>query len=423
MKVLFLASYFPKPDNPVMGTWALSQAQALVKQGIDLQVISFTSWVPKAIAFSAGAKAYAHCPDQYIWPGKVKVKYPRWLYYPVSPLKQKAYINPKPYLELAFWSAKNTLIREIKTFQPDIIFCHHSLPNGWLVTKLPEKYRRPVFILEHDYDEIADCHSLPKRHSAFAQVANDATALMAVSQRMEADMRSLFPKATIFTHHNGVELISTELENTPRPPEIANKTIIFACALFAERKGIPLLIAAFAKIANQYPKVILRIIGAGPEAEKVQATVAQLNLNNQVQLLGKQNHNRVLQEMVWADCFALVGWDDPFPTVYLEAMAAGKPIICCNDGGINDVIQDGVHGLTVPPKDLDATAQALAKMLTNPELINKMGQAAKNLITNSLTWDVKTKELITCFQQTLLTKSEESPSFESIPLDGTTGSF
>ena len=411
MKVLFLASYFPKPDNPVMGTWALSQAQALVRQGIDLQVLSFTSWVPKAIACTSGAKAYAYCPDEYTWPGKVKVKYPRWLYYPVSPLKQKAYINPKPYLKLAFWFAKKMLITEIQTFQPDIIFCHHSLPNGWLVTQLPEQYQRPLFILEHDYDEISDCHSLPKRRHAFTQVAKHATGLMAVSKRMEADMRSLFPQATIFTHHNGVELIPPKLENTSRPLEIANKTIILACAIFAERKGIPLLIEAFHKIAARYPNAILRIIGTGPEAERVQETIAKLNLKDRVQLLGKQNHNRVLQEMVWADCFALVGWDEPFATVYLEAMAAGKPIICCNDGGINDVIQDKVHGLTVPPKDVEATAKALEQMLANPEQRQKMGKEAKILIERSLTWDAKAQELIQRFQENL------NPSLqpESIP--------
>jgi glycosyltransferase involved in cell wall biosynthesis len=407
MKVLFLASYFPKPDNPVMGTWALSQAQALVRQGIDLQVISFTSWVPKAIALTSGAKAYAYCPEEYTWSGNVKVKYPRWLYYQVPPIKQKAYINPEPYLKLAFWSAQNTLIKEIQTFQPDIIFCHHSLPNGWMVTQLPKKYQRSLFILEHDYDEISDCYSLPKRRHAFAQVANHATGLMAVSQRMELDMRSLFPQATIFTHHNGVELIPFQLENTPRPLEIANKTIILACAIFAKRKGIPLLIEAFDKIAIRYPNAILRVIGAGPEEERVQKTVAKLNLKDRIQLLGKQNHHCVLQEMVWADCFALVGWDEPFATVYLEAMAAEKAIICCNDGGINDVIQNGVHGLTVPPKDIEATAKALEQMLENPKQRQTMGKAAKNLIERSLTWDAKAKELIYLFEETL---AQSSPS-------------
>ena len=115
--------------------------------------------------------------------------------------------------------------------------------------------------------------------------------------------------------------------------------------------------------------------------------------------------------MVWADCFALVGWDEPFATVYLEAMAAGKPIICCNDGGINDVIQDKVHGLTVPPKDVEATAKALEQMLANPEQRQKMGKEAKILIERSLTWDAKAQELIQRFQENL------NPSLqpESIP--------
>ncbi|WP_161768754.1 hypothetical protein [Picosynechococcus sp. NKBG042902] len=77
MKVLFLASYFPKPDNPLMGTWALSQAQALVQQAeIELLVVSFTSWVPSWLARSEGAKAYANCPPEYEWEGGLRFSIP-----------------------------------------------------------------------------------------------------------------------------------------------------------------------------------------------------------------------------------------------------------------------------------------------------------------------------------------------------------
>lgn len=62
MKVLMLATYFPKPLNPLMDTWALAQAQALKRQGLEIEVVSFTAWVPRLIARSSGARAYAECP-------------------------------------------------------------------------------------------------------------------------------------------------------------------------------------------------------------------------------------------------------------------------------------------------------------------------------------------------------------------------
>ena len=103
--------------------------------------------------------------------------------------------------------------------------------------------------------------------------------------------------------------------------------------------------------------------------------------------------------MSWADCFALVGWNEPFATVYLEAMAAGKPILCCSDGGINDVISPGVHGYVVPPRQVEQTALALDRLLSNDVKRNEMGRNARQLIEQTLTWDAKAAELIKQFEQ------------------------
>lgn len=400
MKVLFLASYFPKPDNPVMGTWALCQAQAFVRQNVDLRVVSFTSWVPPILARSSGAKAYANCPTEYKWDGDVAVLYPRWGYYPINPIKKWSYGNPEPYLKFAFKTAKKRLIYEIETFQPDVIFCHHSLPNGWMVAQLPKQYQRPMFVLEHDFEEIADCGIWPKRHAAYQTALTATTALLSVSKPMEADMRRLFPDQRIFTHHNGINIESVP-DNLQRSPDLKDKFIFLAVALFAERKGVPLLIKAFGAIADQYPHAVLRIIGGGPEEDLIKETIQTLNLEQQVQLIGKRPHEVVLEEMYLADCFALVGWNEPFATVYLEAMAAGKPIISCSDGGINDVVDHGQEAFIVPPKDQAAATKALQFMLDNPDAVQEMGRKAKYRIESSLTWDVKTQQLIEHFEAAL----------------------
>lgn len=394
LRILFLASYFPKPDNPLMGTWALTQAQALARQEVELRVVSFTSWVPRALAKTSGAKAYANCPDCYTWEGGVQVHYPRWLYYPVPPVKQWAYRHPQPYLSLAKWSAERYLYQQIESFQPDVLFCHHSLPNGWLVAQLSPQSRKPLIVQEHDFDEVADCRLYPQRKAALQQVVDRAWAMLTVSHRMKQNMLELFPTARVYTCHNGVHLPNPKLWFIPRPEALKDKVIILACALFAERKGIPTLVEAFHQVSSKHPNAILRIIGGGPEEQKIRETVARLDLTDRVQLVGKKPHQEVLQEMVWADCFALVGWDEPFATVYLEAMAAGKPIICCNDGGITDVVQDGVHGYTVPPRSVAATAEAIDHMLSDSAQRLQMGHNAKRLIQQHLTWEVKAKELI-----------------------------
>ncbi len=410
LRVLFLASFFPKPNNPWMGTWALSQAQALARQDIDLQVVSLTSWVPKPLAVTAGAKAYAHCPPTHTWAGQVQAHYPRWLYYPVPPLKQWAYAQPTPYLKLAGWSAKRSLSQLMGQFQPDVIFCHHSLPNGWQIAQLAAQNHIPLITLDHDFDEIADCDRLPQRKAALRIVAARAWAMLAVSHRMQQDLQRLFPEANVLTLHNGVDLPTAATRDRPRPVPLQGKTIVLSCALFAERKGIPLLVEAFGRVAADHPDAILRIVGDGSEVERIQRTIAQFNLNDRVQLVGKKPHQEVMQEMVWADCFALVGWDEPFATVYLEAMASGKPIICCNDGGINDIFQHGVHGYAVPPKDVAATAVALDQLLSDRAKRTSMGYQAQQLVQTKLTWDTKASELMQLFEKAAVERSHSTHS-------------
>lgn len=56
LRVLFFASFFPKPENPWMGTWALTQAQALARQNVELLVVSCTSWLPSQLALTPELK-------------------------------------------------------------------------------------------------------------------------------------------------------------------------------------------------------------------------------------------------------------------------------------------------------------------------------------------------------------------------------
>jgi glycosyltransferase involved in cell wall biosynthesis len=412
LRVLLLASYFPKPDNPFMGTWALSQAEALARQNIELLVVSPTSWIPRAIALTPGTKAYAHCPEVFGWSETVRVHYPRWFYYPVSPLKDWTNVHPEPYLNVAWKSVRQELSCIVKDFLPDVILCHQTLPNGWIAAQIPDAVRPAIVTLDHDFDEIRDAQIYSQRKAAMQVVADRASVMLAVSQPMQQDLQTLFPHCQVLTLHNGVNLPSKQALNSSRPIELRNKKVILACALFAERKGVPLLIEAFCRIASKHPDAVLRIIGDGPEAERIQQAIDRYDVTHQVETVGRKLHAEVLQEMVWADCFALVGWDEPFATVYLEAMAAGKPIVYCNDGGIQDIAVDGVHGFAVPPKNLQAAATALDRILTDDAKRLEMGRQAQQLIQRHLTWDKKASELVEILKQVI---SHPCQSISRIP--------
>jgi glycosyltransferase involved in cell wall biosynthesis len=397
LRVLFLATYFPKPQNPLMGNWALQQAQAIRRSGVDIRVVSFTSWVPRIIARSKGAAAYANCPHEYSWDG-LEVLYPRWLYYPVSVAKRQAYRWPQPQMAIAWATARRTLLTQVQHFRPDVIFCHHTAVNGFLGMRIRELEGLPFVVTDHDFGEIADCEIYPARRRFFSEIVAQASSNVCVSHRMERDMRRLFPEARVLTVHNGTDPIAPEIATRPRPAERERKVVVFSAGAFYTRKGFPLLIDAFARVAKDYPDAILRIAGDGEEREKVEQAVRQSGVADRIQLLGFQSHDQVLQELVWCDVFALVGWDEPFATVFLEAAAAGRPVVWAKDGGINDVLIDQQHGLSVEPRDVDSAAAALRTLLSDAGRRAEMGRSILSLHREKLTWDANAAAMIRLFE-------------------------
>ena len=117
-----------------------------------------------------------------------------------------------------------------------------------------------------------------------------------------------------------------------------------------------------------------------------------------IELLGKLSHEDVNKQMAIADIFALIGWREPFGVVYLEAMAAGLPVISCNDGGFADIVENGVNALLVPPRDVQAAAEKLRLLLSDPILRKKVGSAGQEMALTKMTWEAITKKYIQIFK-------------------------
>lgn len=399
-----LASYFPKPGNPLMGTWALSQAHALERR-VELQVVSVTSWVPRMLAGYRPAAAYAGCPSHHQW-GTLDVLYPRAAWYPVAPLKQAAYRNPGPQMSMAWQTVGSTLQRAAQEFRPDIIYSHHTAVNGYFAARLNRLTGIPFAVTDHDFGEISDCEQWPARRRFFAKIVSRSSMMVAVASRMERRMKELFPDARACTIQNGTDPIAESFKSTPRPEELRGKTVLFACGAFYERKGFPLLIEAFAQVSGQFPDAVLRIAGDGEQRAEVEERVRRFHLEDRVQLLGFRPHAEVLQEMCWCDAFTLIGWDEPFATVFSEALSAGKPVVCCNDGGITDVLRNEVHGLTIPPRNVAAATEALARLLADRGLRERLGRAGAALFESSLQWDHNAARMEGLFREAIQRRRE-----------------
>jgi glycosyltransferase involved in cell wall biosynthesis len=397
LRVLMLASYFPRPGNPLMGTWALAQAQALRGAGLDVTVASLTPYIPRALAFGRGARAFANCPDEYRWDGLV-VHYPRWAVYPVGALKRAAERRPDRWLALGWWTARVALSKLVKEVGADVIYAHHIASNGFIACRLREQTGIRFVATEHSIKEVQLCETSPKRRALYAQVLDRSSCTTAVSDVLAGTMRRFFPAAQVRTVHNGTDPIPSECR-IERPKELRGAVIVFSAGMLHERKGFGVLIPAFARVADRHPSAVLRIAGSGPAEQELRDLIARSGVAERVTLLGGLQHKDVLREMVWCDLFALPSWDEAFGVVYSEAAAAGRPILMTTDCGFMDVFQSGVHGEAVQPKDIDSTAAALERLLKDGEARARMGGAAYELWHKALTWEAHARVFASILRQ------------------------
>jgi glycosyltransferase involved in cell wall biosynthesis len=145
-------------------------------------------------------------------------------------------------------------------------------------------------------------------------------------------------------------------------------------------KGQETLLAAVSKLAREGMKVELKLIGDGPQRQDLENLTLKLGLQGVVTFLGSLAEHEIIEHLKEADLFVLASHAEPLGVVYMEAMSMEVPTIGTRAGGVGEIIADGVDGLLVPPKDPDALAEAIRKVLSDPALGARLGTAGRKSI-------------------------------------------
>lgn len=141
------------------------------------------------------------------------------------------------------------------------------------------------------------------------------------------------------------------------------------------RKGQDVMLAAMPRILARHPKVHLSLIGDGPMRGALVHQVRGMGIAHAVSFAGHAEN--VAKALADADIFALPSYSEAFPNALLEAMAAGLPAVATSVGGVPEVLEDGRTGLSVPPGNPAALADALLRLLDAPDLARTLGAAAQ----------------------------------------------
>ena len=247
----------------------------------------------------------------------------------------------------------------------------------------------PFSFTAHAKDFLVDLGS----HDLLREMADKAVKVIAVSDFSRGQLADLCPQAEtagkIVRVYNGIEPATFP---EPGPPSPAGKLRVLSIGRLVDFKGFPTLIDAIAQV----PGAELTIVGEGPERGALETLATGKN----VALLGSQSQATIRELLADHDVFALActtgadGGTDILPTVILEAMAAGLPVVATDFVGNPEMVADGKTGFLVPTDDPAALAAALQKIAEDPPRALAMGAAGKKRVAETFAIDRAARELL-----------------------------
>lgn len=154
---------------------------------------------------------------------------------------------------------------------------------------------------------------------------------------------------------------------------------VIAVGRLGPEKGFDVLLQAFARLAPRFPDWEMEIWGEGLDRVPLESLRDDLGLRERVKLPGTTMdiHSQYAQ----SDLFVLSSRFEGFPNALCEAMSHGLPVVATScSGGVREILRPGVDGLLVPPEDLSALAEALARMMSDAALRKALGEKAKEVV-------------------------------------------
>jgi colanic acid/amylovoran biosynthesis glycosyltransferase len=207
-----------------------------------------------------------------------------------------------------------------------------------------------------------------------------ASRVITVSDYSANFLREQFPQYAAKVHriYNGLDLSGFKRASFSN----ATPTIV-AIGRLIGKKGFADLIRACGLLKKRGRDFHCEIVGDGLLEDELRAQILELDLRSRVRLVGPKSQTQIVHQLASASVFVLPAVVDPdgardnLPTVIMEAMAAGLPVVSTSVGGIPEMVLQDETGFLVPSGDYVALADAIEKVIADPALARKLGQAGR----------------------------------------------
>ncbi len=252
----------------------------------------------------------------------------------------------------------------VQEFQPDIVHAH--MMTGVVLAR--------VLRVGFGYALVSTVHNEFQRS---AILMGWADRVIAVSHAVAQSM------VRRGTSENKLRVVNNGTLGSPRTRQLKEyqaiplqRPAIATVAGMYRRKGIAELIEAFAQIAADFPDAHLYLVGNGPDRQVFEAQAQSTLVSDRIHFEGFQLEPQ--RYLLATDIFVLASHRDPSPLVIPEAREAGCAIIASDVDGIPEALDGGQAGLLIPSQDSQALTAALIQLLSDPNLLDRQKDQAKN---------------------------------------------
>lgn len=264
----------------------------------------------------------------------------------------------------------------------DVVHLHYASASHLLAASPVLLGRRPYLVTVHrgELADVAPDSAAGRVIAFFLRRARHVIAVSdALAERIVADYGVLASSVSVidvgcdlarFAPRPASERAALRSERDLAPDRVV---LLFVGALI-ERKGVDVLLDALGR-AGAVDRSTTLVIGDGPERDRLQALRRKRCPEHDVRFLGERDHRELPTWFAAADAFVLPSRSEGTPTVLLEAMGAGLPVLASAVGGIPALLRSG-GGTTFPADDAGAAADAISRILTSRETRQRWGERA-----------------------------------------------
>lgn len=289
-----------------------------------------------------------------------------------------------PFCDL--WSLFSIVVLLLKE-KPAMVHTHSS--KAGILGRLAARIASVPIVVHTPHGHVFYGHFGPSLSRLFllterlASAVTDRLIALTEAERDDYVRLSVCSPEKIVTIHSGVDVersMKTKVSVKEKKQSLGipyHALVVGTVGWLLPVKGPIYLLQAMTGVWENHPEARLLFVGKGDLERDLKREAFRMGAGNKVTFLGWREDTTEIMQVL--DIFVLPSLNEGMGRVLVEAMAAGKPLVGSNTGGIPDLIKHGENGLLVRPKDVDGFCAAIKELLDNEEMRHNMGKAGKRM--------------------------------------------